>query len=83
MPRCIANRQASTIARLGVSVVIAEINKNGKAAAERINREMGRDTALFVQTDVGDGGSVKRLARRAAQRFGKVDIVLNNATVAP
>lgn len=38
---------------------------------------------LFVRTDVGDENSVKNLARRAEKTYGQVDIVLNNATIAP
>jgi NAD(P)-dependent dehydrogenase (short-subunit alcohol dehydrogenase family) len=37
----------------------------------------------FVQTDVGDQRSVANLARQAFKTFGKVDVVFNNATVAP
>jgi len=37
---------------------------------------------LFVQTDVGDEASVQNLYNRAVQRFGKVDTVINNATIA-
>ncbi len=69
---------------LGARVVIAEIDqKTGKAAAERLNLEFGSGNALFVQTDVGDERSVRRMADQAVRAFGKVDAVLNNATVAP
>jgi NAD(P)-dependent dehydrogenase (short-subunit alcohol dehydrogenase family) len=69
---------------LGASVVIAEINaKNGKAAAEELSQEYGQDKVLFIQTDVGSERSVIRMARQAQRAFGKVDIVINNATVTP
>jgi NAD(P)-dependent dehydrogenase (short-subunit alcohol dehydrogenase family) len=69
---------------LGARVVIAEINASaGKAAAARLNAEFGAGNALFVQTDVGDERSLKGMARRAENAFGKVDIVINNATIAP
>ncbi len=75
---------ARSLLWLGCQVVIAEINpKTGRQAAQRLNQEFGPDVALSVRTDVGDEGSVKNLARRAEKTYGHVDIVLNNATVAP
>jgi NAD(P)-dependent dehydrogenase (short-subunit alcohol dehydrogenase family) len=37
---------------------------------------------LFFRTDVGDEASVAHLAEIAYGKFGKVDVVLNNATIA-
>ncbi len=69
---------------LGARVVIAEINsKTGKDAAFRLNQEFGAGSTLFVQTDVSDEGSIRRLAQKSKRYYGKVDIVLNNATLAP
>ena len=69
---------------LGARVVIAEIDRRkGKTAAARLNAEWGSDAATFVHTDVGDERSVARLARQAARASGQVDIVINNATLAP
>lgn len=74
---------ARGLAWLGARVVIAEISSAGKRAVERINAEIGPDSALYVKTDVGSKSSVARLARKTYNRFGHVDIVLNNATIAP
>jgi NAD(P)-dependent dehydrogenase (short-subunit alcohol dehydrogenase family) len=69
---------------LGARVVVAEINaKTGKEAAECLNREFGPGSAVFIQTDVGDERSVRNLAEKAIRAYGRVDVVLNNATVAP
>jgi NAD(P)-dependent dehydrogenase (short-subunit alcohol dehydrogenase family) len=38
---------------------------------------------MFIHTDIGDERSVTELARQAIHAYGKVDIVLNNATFAP
>jgi NAD(P)-dependent dehydrogenase (short-subunit alcohol dehydrogenase family) len=68
---------------LGAKTVIAEINKkNGQDAIRQLNEEFGPDSAFFVQTDVGDEKSIQKLAREATHHYGKVDIVLNNATIA-
>jgi len=75
---------ARALVWLGARVIIAEINKDaGKAAAERITQEMGAGTAASIQTDVGDERSVSNLARQALRMYRKVDVVLNNATIAP
>ena len=75
---------ARALVWLGANVVIAEINpKKGKNAEKAIREEFGADHTLFVQTDIGDERSVASLARQAVKAFGKVDIVLNNATYAP
>jgi NAD(P)-dependent dehydrogenase (short-subunit alcohol dehydrogenase family) len=68
---------------LGANVVIAEVNSHtGVQAAEKLGSEWDPDRVLFVQTDVGDEASVSELAARATRRFGKVDAVINNATIA-
>ena len=75
---------ARSLLWLGSKVVIAETNpKTGRQAAQRLNQEFGDDVALFIRTDVGDEGSVKKLVRRAEKTYGQVDIVLNNATIVP
>jgi NADP-dependent 3-hydroxy acid dehydrogenase YdfG len=61
-------------------VVIADITPEpGKAAEELINSENGPGTALFVLTDVSDETSMKAMAEKAFDAFGKVDILVNNA----
>jgi NAD(P)-dependent dehydrogenase (short-subunit alcohol dehydrogenase family) len=67
---------------LGANVVIAEIDPKGAQATEGLNAEFPGGRALFVQTDVGAEASVQGLHRESVQRFGKVDVVINNATIA-
>lgn len=68
---------------LGANVVIAEINQqNGRRAECSLETEFGKDRVLFVNTDVGDEASVKNLYNLSALAFGKVDVVINNATIA-
>ena len=69
---------------LGAKVVIAEINQeNGKTAEENINRDLEEKKALFIRTDVGEQKDIDALSDEVLNKFGKVDIVLNNATVFP
>jgi NAD(P)-dependent dehydrogenase (short-subunit alcohol dehydrogenase family) len=68
---------------LGANVVIADINQqNGRMAEGTLEKEFGKDRVLFVTTDVGDETSVKELYKLSILAFGKVDAVINNATIA-
>ena len=59
----------------GAQVVIAELSADaGKQAAD----ELGED-AFFVETDAGDKASVEDMVRATVDRFGTVDILVNNA----
>ena len=74
---------AQALLWLGANVIIAEIDEaNGSRAQERLAAEFGKGRALFVHTDVGDEASVQRLYDQALRHFGKVDVVINNATIA-
>jgi NAD(P)-dependent dehydrogenase (short-subunit alcohol dehydrogenase family) len=68
-------------ARLGARVVIAELADSGQSAEDEVHRAGGQ--ACFVRTDVSDAESVTALARQADQRFGPVDILVNNAIYIP
>lgn len=82
--RGIGYEAARALIWLGANVIIAEINgKNGKEAQEKIEQEFGKGKALFIKTDVGNDKDVENLAEEACRKYGKVDIVLNNATVFP
>jgi len=68
---------------LGANVVIAEINQqNGRMAEVTLEKEFGKERVLFVTTDVGDEPSVRELYKLSILAFGKVDAVINNATIA-
>ena len=47
-----------------------------------LEEEFGKERVLFVATDVGDEASVKNLYNLSMLAFGKVDAVINNATIA-
>ncbi|MGQ9530088.1 MAG: SDR family oxidoreductase [Candidatus Bathycorpusculaceae bacterium] len=78
--RGIGKELARALAWLGAKVIIAEITDAGAEVEALIRSEGG--TALFVKTDVANEDSVNRLAKRTLKKFGKVDILVNNATVA-
>jgi len=64
----------------GASVVVAERNPDtGQAVATAIHRAGGR--ALFVQTEVSDEQSIRRMVGEAVNAFGGINILVNNAGV--
>ncbi len=68
---------------LGANVAIAEIDQqNGRIAEVTLEKEFGKDRVLFVHTDVGEEASVNSLYKLSVLAFGKVDAVINNATIA-
>jgi NAD(P)-dependent dehydrogenase (short-subunit alcohol dehydrogenase family) len=68
---------------LGAKVVIAEIDKKKGLQSERaLQQEFGADNVCYIFTDVSNEGSVKSLYKNAVNRFGKVDAIINNATIA-
>ncbi len=72
-------RSASELfASEGARVVVAEIDPASGAETEERIRTAGGD-ALWVETDVTDAASVRTAFARAVDRFGRLDIVYNNA----
>ena len=71
---------ARAIAWAGGSVVITGNNEAAGAEAVRvIDAENAPGTAMFVRCNVTSANDMKNLAEHAAERFGKVDILVNNA----
>jgi NAD(P)-dependent dehydrogenase (short-subunit alcohol dehydrogenase family) len=82
--RGIGIEAARALLALGARVVIAEIDEQLASKAEMdLGGAFGKDRVMAVPTDVGDEAAVARLADRVVERFGQVDIVINNATVTP
>ncbi|MET3116553.1 NAD(P)-dependent dehydrogenase (short-subunit alcohol dehydrogenase family) [Undibacterium sp. GrIS 1.8] len=71
----------AAIARLFVqhgAKLVLNSHRNDAAAAA-IQQELGSETTLFVQADVADQNAMQVLAEQAIARFGKIDILINNA----
>jgi NAD(P)-dependent dehydrogenase (short-subunit alcohol dehydrogenase family) len=61
--------------------VIGDIDPDGSETVETIKRAGGE--AVFVETDVGDEGSVKNLIATAVNIYGGLHCAFNNAGVLP
>jgi len=71
---------ARALAWAGAKVVVTDINEiNGYEAERVINAENDPDSALFVKCDITQADDVKNLAEKAIAKYGKVDILINNA----
>ena len=68
----LARRLASEEARV---VLAARSEDKLTALAE----QLGEEQSLVVPTDVSEPGQVERLVSRTVERFGSIDIVINNA----
>lgn len=62
----------------GASVVMADIDAPLLQAEAARLRDTGAEI-LDIAVDVGDAAAVNRLAQRTARRFGRVDVLCNNA----
>jgi len=73
---------AKRFAEEGARVVVNDIDEAGGArVCGEIEKAQGQGSALFVHADVAAGADVARLVRQTLDRYGKLDIVVNNAGV--
>src|ERR1700681_4991380 len=64
----------------GAAVVVADMRQPGGAqTVEQINRAGG--SALFVEMDVTRSADARRLADVAVGRYGRIDVLVNNAAI--
>ena len=78
----LGSAMTSTMASRGARVVVADLDvSRALAHAEALNAD-GFD-ALGVSLDVADGDSVAAAFGEAVERFGPVDVLVNNAAPSP
>lgn len=67
----------------GVSgLIIADIDaKNGKELAEKLNEDRKSKFAFFAETDMLKSSSIEKMVTSCMQRFGKLNIMFNNAGI--
>jgi NAD(P)-dependent dehydrogenase (short-subunit alcohol dehydrogenase family) len=71
---------AKRLLQEGMRIVLADIDAGALREAERQIGELGGEV-LAVPTDVGDLGQMKALGGAVVDRFGRADLVFNNAGV--
>ena len=71
---------AERFAQEGAKVVVAEYNESaGKAAAKGITAT-GRE-AFSIKTDVSNENSAQAMAKATVEKYGRIDVLVNNAAV--
>lgn len=71
------------LAHAGADVVIASRRiESCEAVAEEVRQRTGR-RALAVACHVGEWGQVEALAERTYSKFGRIDVLINNAGMSP
>jgi len=74
--------EARIFAREGARVVVADIREEGRMVEAEINEAGGE--AVFLRLDVTSEDSWKRVVAETVSRFGKLDLLVNNAgTIVP
>ena len=77
----IGKAYALAFAAAGARVVVADIDHS---AAERVAAEIYNHndaSALALRTDVSNETSTKEMTARTIERFGRIDVLINNAAV--
>jgi NAD(P)-dependent dehydrogenase (short-subunit alcohol dehydrogenase family) len=71
---------AQEFAKEGAKVVLADINQTlGEQEAEKIRADSG--DAVFIPCDVSKKVQIQELVTRTVARYGRIDVVVNNAGV--
>lgn len=77
----IGEAYARALAAEGASVVVADLDEaKGEATAAAIAAAGGGDAA-FVAVDVSDPASTRAMADATVERFGGIDLLVNNAAI--
>jgi len=69
---------AIKFAKNGYSVVLIDIDEEKGRKAEEQIKNLGQD-AVFCKCDISDKGQVQRAAEITKLRFGRADVLINNA----
>ena len=76
----IGKHYARALAAEGARLMIADI-ADGSEVAAALARDYGANSVESTVTDVSDEGAVRALVARTMDRFGRIDILVNNAAL--
>src|SRR4051794_16639294 len=76
----IGKATAKQLGQEGGKVTIADLNEeHGRKTAQDIADSQGQ--ALFVKCDVGDPNDIRNTVSLTVQKWGKIDVLVNNAAM--
>ena len=79
--RGIGKAIAESLAERGANIVIVDLElASAEEAASEIAGKTGREV-LALEADVSDNASVKTMVKEALKKFGKIDVLVNNAGI--
>jgi NAD(P)-dependent dehydrogenase (short-subunit alcohol dehydrogenase family) len=73
----IGRATASLFAAEGAAVTVVSLSDSGKRTVAEIEAAGGK--ALFVRCDIGESDQVQAMVRQTVDRFGRLDVLVNNA----
>ena len=77
----IGRHAAKTLAEQKAKIVIADLNEEG---ARKTAQELGPlSETLAVEVDVRNEDDVRKLVDQVINRFGRIDVLINNAAIVP
>jgi NAD(P)-dependent dehydrogenase (short-subunit alcohol dehydrogenase family) len=79
--RGIGKEIAKAFAFLGVKVAVLDVSEAGAQTSDQITRAGGK--AMFVKVDLAEERNIEAAVKQVLERFGRVDILVNNAIVSP
>ncbi len=70
---------AEGLAAEGANVVIADVDREqAERVATELNGQSGGE-AIFIEADVTDAAQIEAMAQQVLERFGQIDVLINNA----
>ncbi|MDI6642829.1 MAG: 3-oxoacyl-ACP reductase FabG [Candidatus Hodarchaeaceae archaeon] len=79
--RGIGNAIALELGRSGFNVVISDLEKTGECDETMKKIAESGGEAIFVQTDVTNLSQVEELMKKTVEKFGRIDVLVNNAGI--
>lgn len=70
-------------ARRGMKVALVDIDENDVFGVKVLLRQRGVSDVMTVTADLSDFNEVKRAVKEVMDKFGRIDVLFNNAGVSP
>lgn len=79
----LGHEYCQALAEFGAHVVVADILSSAASDVAECINQSGSPKAIGIQTDVSDKISIQNMVKSTLEKFGRVDILVNNAALDP